>query len=103
MDLGASRDALREFADERDWAQFHTPKNLLLALVGEVGELAEQMQWRTDKEIRQEIADAPDLIALEIADIAIYLIRLADVLGVDLGEAIDRKIAVNRQRFPPAL
>lgn len=102
MDLNDARVTIRRFAEERDWVRFHDPRSLLLALVGEVGELAEEMQWRTDDQIRQAIAEDPDAISLEIADIAIYLIRLADVLDFDLGEAIDRKMALNRQRFPPS-
>ncbi len=90
------------FAAERDWEQFHTPRNLLLALVGEVGELAEQMQWASDDEIlvRMETESGP--VEEELADVAIYLLRLADVLGIDLTQAIERKMEANRDRYEPS-
>ena len=91
---------LRQFASDRDWEQFHTPRNLLIALVGEVGELAEQMQWRSDAEVLQLMKSSPEAVAEELADVGIYLIRLADVLGVDLDDAIRRKIALNAERYP---
>ena len=91
---------LAAFAKDRDWEKFHLPRSLILALVGEVGELAEQVQWRTDDEIHDLVAEAPDLVGLELADIAIYLIRLADVLNIDLESDIRRKIELNMKRFP---
>jgi dCTP diphosphatase len=86
---------LRRFAEARDWPQYHTPRNLLLALVGEVGELAELYQW-----------DPPtpppaDRVAEEVADVLIYLLRFADIVGVDVAEAVAAKVARNEQRFPP--
>jgi dCTP diphosphatase len=85
---------LRDFAAERDWEQFHTPRNLVLALVGEVGELAELYQWsETDAPPRQRVAE-------ELADVAIYLLRLADVAEVDLEDAVETKIAMNGRRYP---
>ncbi len=89
---------LREFANERDWNQFHTAKNLILALVGEVGELASEVQWLTPQEMDSRLGDKA--IADEIADIALYLIRLSDVLGIDLSEAISRKLAENAEKYP---
>ncbi len=92
---------IREFSVERDWEQFHDPKSLLLALVGEVGELAELFQWVPADEAAARFA-APDRrarAAEEMADVAIYLLRLADVLGVDLGETTRAKLALNRTRF----
>ena len=89
---------LREFANERDWNQFHSAKNLILALVGEVGELASEVQWLTPQEIDSRAGDKA--IADEIADIALYLIRLSDVLGIDLSEAISRKLAENAEKYP---
>ena len=93
------RKQLEQFARERDWEKFHTPRSLLIAMVGEVGELAEHMQWRSDDEIKEFVETSPGETAEELADISIYLIRLADVLGIDLGAAIDEKIARNAERF----
>jgi NTP pyrophosphatase (non-canonical NTP hydrolase) len=94
--------ALRQFADERDWAQFHTPKNLVMALVGEVGELVEHFQWLTPEESAGVINDATSAprIADELADVFIYLVRLADVLGVDLLDAARTKLDANARRYP---
>ena len=92
------KEQLREFADDRDWNKFHTAKNLILALVGEVGELAAEVQWLTAEEIERRSTDKA--IADELADIAMYLIRLSDVLGVDLGEAIAQKLRENREKYP---
>lgn len=89
---------LREFANERDWNQFHSAKNLILAIVGEVGELASEVQWLTSQEMENRKSDKA--IADEIADIALYLIRLSDVLGIDLSEAISRKLAENAKKYP---
>jgi len=89
---------IREFSVERDWEQFHDPKSLLLALVGE---LAELFQWVPADEAAARFA-APDRrarAAEEMADVVIYLLRLADVLGVDLGETTRAKLALNRTRF----
>ena len=101
MDFVQATAQIKQFAVERDWEQFHTPRNLLLALTGEVGELAEVFQWRSDDQI-QQLADSRDSqdISDELADIAIYLIRLSDILGVDLGEAIESKIEANAKRYP---
>lgn len=93
---------LREFAFERDWEQFHTPKNLAMALAGEAGELLAEFQWLTAEE-SMEVMDDPEAghaVTDELADVAIYLIRLADVLGVDLAEAAAMKIRRNEDRFP---
>ena len=93
------------FADERDWRQFHTPRNLVMALVGEVGELAGTMQWLTDDEVLRGLSE-PELrrqVADELADVLIYLVRLADVCGVDLLWEADAKIDRNEQRYPPQL
>ena len=90
------------FADARDWGQFHTVRNLMLALTGEVGELAAEVQWVPDEAVEQALKqpDKAAAIEAEIADVAIYLLRLADVLGVNLGDAITRKLSLNEQRYP---
>jgi dCTP diphosphatase len=99
--LSSLAQEIREFGAERDWEQFHTPRNLMLALVGEVGELAEQMQWVSDDEILSRMKLDPGPIEEEVADVAIYLLRLSDVLGVDLTQAIERKMEANRDRYEP--
>lgn len=93
---------LREFARERDWEQFHTPKNLSMALAGEVGELLEIFQWLTPEQAAEvmDSARAED-VRDELADVTIYLVRLADMLGVDLLEVAHAKLERNHDRFPP--
>lgn len=92
----------REFAEAREWGEYHTPKNLVMALSGEAGELTALFQWLTPDESAAWAAD-PELKANvldEIADVTLYLVRLADVLGVDLLEAAHAKIERNESRFP---
>ncbi|EEP73846.1 hypothetical protein MCAG_04173 [Micromonospora sp. ATCC 39149] len=93
---------LRRFADERDWQRFHTPKNLAMALAGEVGELLAELQWLTPDESVRLMADAElsGRIRAEIGDIMIYLTRLADLLGIDLLSAADDKLAEAARRYP---
>ena len=93
---------LRRFAAEREWERFHTPKNLAISLAVEVGELLEHVQWGTDEEIaaRFRTDEGRDAIAEEMADVLIYLVRLADTLGVDLLDAASAKIAANAARYP---
>lgn len=103
-DLRELTEQMRAFSEERDWVQFHDPKSLLLALVGEVGELSELMQWLPVAEIVGRAAEEPlaSRLGEELADIQLYLVRLADVLGVNLGEAARRKLAAGGKRFPAA-
>jgi len=91
---------LRQFAEERDWEQFHSPKNLSMALLVEVAEIAEHFQWLTEQQSRNLDADKREEVAHELADTLIYLVRLADQLGVDLLEATERKLVVNETRYP---
>jgi dCTP diphosphatase len=91
---------LAEFARERDWDQFHAPKNLVMALAGEVGELLEHFQWLTEAQSRELPPDVKDAVALEMADVLLYLVRLADKLGIDLAAAAERKIALNALKYP---
>jgi len=91
---------LRDFAAERDWDQFHSPKNLAMALVAEAGELAAEFQWLTEEQ-----SHAPDTaqrarIEAECADVLNYLLRLSDKLGIDLIAAAHAKIVANAQRYP---
>jgi len=98
--LQALRDALRAFAAEREWERFHTPKNLAMALAGEAGEVIEHFQWLTAEESANLTAERRDEVALELADVLLYLIRLADVLGIDLADAAQHKLAINARRYP---
>jgi NTP pyrophosphatase (non-canonical NTP hydrolase) len=93
---------LRRFAEERDWGQFHTPKNLAMALAGEVGELVAEFQWLTAEESAAVMADrkAGDRVRAELGDVMIYLTRLADVLGIDLVSAARVKLADSAGRYP---
>lgn len=92
---------IKKFADARDWEQFHTPKNLSMAVAGEAGELVAEFQWLTAEQSMRSALTAEKLqeVELEIADVAIYLIRLADVLGVDIAEVVQKKLAINESRF----
>ncbi|KAL4271783.1 hypothetical protein GQ457_13G028560 [Hibiscus cannabinus] len=96
---------MAEFSKERDWDQFHSPRNLLLALVGEVGELSEIFQWRGEvprglpgwkDEEKQHLGE-------ELSDVLLYLVRLSDVCGVDLGKAALRKLELNAIKYPVKL
>jgi NTP pyrophosphatase (non-canonical NTP hydrolase) len=102
-DLDALARRLERFADARDWAQFHTPKNLAMALAGEVGELLAEFQWLTPDQaasVMTEHAEAAARIRAELGDVTNYLVRLADVLGVDLFQAANAKIDANEKRYP---
>ncbi len=101
LSVDALRLELREFARERDWEQFHNPKNLAMALAGEVGELLEIFQWLTPEQAAQVMdSDRAEDVADELADVFIYLARLADVVGVDLTTAAAAKLDRNERRFP---
>lgn len=91
---------LREFARERDWDQFHSPKNLVMALGAEAGELVELFQWLTEAQSAQLPPEKLRRAEEEIADVQLYLIRIADKLGVDLAEAARRKIDLNARKYP---
>jgi dCTP diphosphatase len=94
--------SLRDFYDVRDWKQFHTPKNLAMALAGEAGELLSEFQWLTPEE--SELASLSnkqiDAIRLEVADVFLYLVSLADALSIDIFHAASEKILINESRFP---
>lgn len=91
---------LAEFARERDWDQFHAPKNLAMALAGEVGELLEHFQWLSEQQSANLAPEVRDAVALEMADVLLYLVRLADKLDIDLGAAALRKIELNARKYP---
>ena len=94
---------LRSFAQARDWGQFHSPKNLAMALVAEAGELVEQFQWLTEAESAALPPERLAAVRHELADVLIYLVRLGDVLGVDLLAAAGDKVALNEARYPAEL
>ena len=96
---------IRDFARARDWEQFHNPKNLVMALAGEVGELSELFQWLTAEQavgIMSGVHD-PERVRHELADVMIYSLRLSDVLGIDPAEAIREKLAINEAKYPVPL
>ncbi len=104
IDAAGLTKALEKFASDRNWSQFHSPKNLVMALTGEVGELSEIFQWMSEADsmkagqnpgTAQEVKD-------ELADVLLYLVRLASVLNVDLNEAVTHKIKANEQKYPVA-
>lgn len=94
--------ALQAFADARGWQPCHTPKNLVMALTGEVGELNEIFQWLSEAEAAAVMRDAPTAqhVREEVADVLLYLVRLSSVLGIDLDQAVRSKIALNAQKYP---
>jgi NTP pyrophosphatase (non-canonical NTP hydrolase) len=91
---------LRQFAEEREWEQFHSPKNLAMALVGEAGELAAEFQWMTEEQSKAPDPAQLARIRAELADVLNYLVRLSDKLGIDLIAAAHEKIDVNAARYP---
>lgn len=105
-DIQRLQAALRRFAEERDWGQFHTPKNLATALSVEAAELLEHFQWLTDEQSRQLSDEQRQAVGHEIADVLLYLLQLSDKLGVDVAAAARDRLAVNapsiRQTKPAA-
>ena len=94
------REKLRKFAAEREWDQFHSPKNLAIALSVESAELLEHFQWMTDEKSRELQSEQRAAVAKEMADVLLYLIRLADKLHVDLIDAAETKLIENAQKYP---
>ena len=102
MDIKKLNETVDEFVEERNWEQYHTPKNLVMALSGEVGELNECFQWLNDADI-EDVKNSPDkLIPIEheIADVFIYLIRIANKMGIDIEDAVYKKMELNRLKYP---
>lgn len=95
--------AQRRFAEARDWQQFHTPKNLAMALSVEAAELVECFQWLTPEQSARLGARERLAVEQEMADVLLYLLRLSDVLGIDLPQAARRKMAVNARKYPVTL
>ncbi|KAL9397642.1 hypothetical protein Peur_011895 [Populus x canadensis] len=96
---------MADFAKERDWDQFHSPRNLLLALVGEVGELSEIFQWKGEvpRGLPDWKGEEKEHLGEELSDVLLYLVRLSDVCGVDLGKAAMRKLEINAIKYPVQL
>lgn len=94
------RERLKRFADERDWNQFHSPKNLAMAVTGEIGELVHHFQWLTEEQSSSLAPEKQTLVAEELADVLIYLVMLSEALGVDLLAVAHAKIDGNAERYP---
>ena len=99
-ELESLRDQLREFAAARDWDQFHSPKNLAMALSGEAGELCEIFQWLTEAQSRSLAPEAREAAGREIADVLLYLVRLGDQLGIDPVAVARAKLVENARKYP---
>jgi len=99
-DLEDIKHRVRQFAQARDWDQFHSPKNLTMAMSVEVGELMEHFQWLTEQQSQNLDAKTLAAVTDEIADIHVYLVRLADKLGVDILKAVEHKMQKNEQKYP---
>lgn len=102
IDVAPLSREIEKFATDREWTQFHSPKNLVMALAGEVGELIEIFQWMTEAQSQEAGQDPRTSQAVrdELADVQIYLTRLTAVLGVDLNEAVQQKLRKNAERYP---
>lgn len=100
MQFDSLQQELRTFAEQRDWVQFHSPKNLAMALSVEASELVEIFQWLSQDESQNLSSEQLEAVAQEIADVQIYLARIADVLGVNVEQAVAAKLDLNRQKYP---
>ncbi|CUA98956.1 nucleotide pyrophosphohydrolase [Thiomonas bhubaneswarensis] len=102
MDISALQARLRQFAADRDWTPYQTPKNLAMAMIVEAAELVEHFQWMTPEQSQQagQDSDLQGRIADEIADVLIYLVQIADHTGIDIDRAVERKIGKNALKYP---
>lgn len=91
---------VNQFVEERDWAQFHSPKNLAMAMIVEAGEVVEHFQWMTEQQSRNLDAQTKEQVGQELADTFVYLLRIAEVCGIDLIEASNKKIDLNAKKYP---
>ena len=91
---------IRKFADDRKWDQYHSPKNLSMALIAECAELVEHFQWMTEEQSSNVPAETLEAVSHELADVFVYLLRLSDKLGIDLIEATNSKMALNEKKYP---
>jgi dCTP diphosphatase len=102
MNIRQIQDQLAAFAAERDWDRFHSPKNLCMALSAEAGELTDHFQWVTEQESACLAPEHRQAAAYELADVFIYALRLADKLGIDLEDTVQRKMKLNAEKYPAA-
>ena len=100
IDVDELQQRLREFADARDWEKYHSPKNLVMAMSVEMAELMEHFQWMTEQQSLNLDTKTREKVALEMADVLIYLVRMADRCGVDLDHAVEKKLVLNSQKYP---
>src|SRR5512141_2775067 len=102
MNLPEIQKMLRKFAEERDWDRFHSPKNLTMGLAAEAAELLEIFQWLTEEQSKEIVKNEQEmaLVKEEVADVFIYLVRLADKLGIDIEEEVKKKMKVNEKKYP---
>jgi NTP pyrophosphatase (non-canonical NTP hydrolase) len=98
--LNELKQKLQQFVDERDWAQFHSPKNLAMAMIVEAAELVEHFQWNTEAESHELSDEKREQVGHELADTFVYLLRIAQVLDIDLIEATNKKITLNALKYP---
>jgi dCTP diphosphatase len=98
--LDVLRERLRAFVQERDWEQFHSPKNLAMAMIVEAAELVEHFQWMTEQQSKDIAPEKLEQVSHELADTFIYLLRMADVLGIDLIAAAHAKMDLNAKKYP---
>ncbi|ADI30022.1 nucleotide pyrophosphohydrolase [Methylotenera versatilis] len=98
--LNQLRTRVNTFVEERDWAQFHSPKNLAMAMIVEAGEVVEHFQWMTEQESKNLNAETREQVGQELSDTFVYLLRIAEVCGVDLIEAANKKIDLNAKKYP---
>ncbi|MDQ9169529.1 nucleotide pyrophosphohydrolase [Oxalobacteraceae bacterium R-40] len=102
IEITRLQETLKTFAAERNWGQFHSPKNLAMALTGEVGELVELFQWMTEEESRRimQDAEAATKVNHEVADVLLYLIQMINVLDIDINQAVKEKLQLNALKYP---
>lgn len=98
--LNELKQRLQQFVDERDWEQFHSPKNLAMAMIVEAAELVEHFQWNTEAESHELSDEKREQVGHELADTFVYLLRIAQVLDIDLIEATNNKITLNALKYP---
>jgi NTP pyrophosphatase (non-canonical NTP hydrolase) len=98
--LNELKQKLEAFVEARDWAQFHSPKNLAMAMIVEAAELVEHFQWNTEEESHKLSAEKREQVGHELADTFVYLLRISQVLGIDLIEAANKKVALNAIKYP---
>jgi NTP pyrophosphatase (non-canonical NTP hydrolase) len=102
IDVNELKEFLREFADERDWNKYHSPKNLVMAMSVEMAELMEHFEWLTEEQSQQMDDSTRHDVSLEMADVLIYLVRMADRCAIDLDSAVRQKLEINAEKYPPA-